>query len=202
MFTLTDSTGEKVYRVRGSRFIAATVPLGRQEEIGQILGGVRARFPDATHICYAYRLGDVGERVTQFASDAGEPTGSAGKPILNVLRRADLVNVAVWVVRYYGGTKLGIPGLIDAYTQAVRLTLGDSSPVPWVAMTGIAVTLPYPLVDRVKVDVQGLGGEVRHAIYTGQVELQLHIPVHEAPGFLERLTEWGGGAIHVTGDED
>ena len=117
MFTLTDSTGEKVYRVRGSRFIAATVPLGRQEEIGQILGGVRARFPDATHICYAYRLGEVGEGVTQFASDAGEPTGTAGKPILNVLRRADLVNVAVWVVRYYGGTKLGIPGLIDAYTQ-------------------------------------------------------------------------------------
>ena len=202
MFTLTEPTGEKEHRVRGSRFIAATVPLGRQEELGQILGRVRVRFPDATHICYAYRLGDAGAGVTQFATDAGEPAGSAGKPILNVLRQADLVNVAAWVVRYYGGTKLGIPGLIDAYAQAARLTLKDSSLVPWVAMTGITVTLPYPLVDRVKVDVQGLGGKVRRAIFTDQVELHLHIPMHETDHFLERLTEWGAGGIHVTDDED
>ena len=201
-FTLSTVTSPVEHRVRGSRFIGQATPVGGKGNTSEYLQGLRRQYPDATHICHAYRLTGGGGEVTEFSTDAGEPSGSAGLPMLNVLRQGGLVNVLAWVVRYYGGTKLGIPGLINAYARAVQLTLKDSSPVPWVAMTGIRVTLPYPLVDRVKVDVQGMGGKVRHAIYTDQVKLQLHIPVHETHGFLERLTEWGGGSVHVTDDED
>jgi uncharacterized YigZ family protein len=103
-------------KVRGSRFIATLIPIRSKEEAGEELARIRKEFWDATHNCYAYRLAPDGLQY-RFADD-GEPTGSAGKPILFVLQQRDLVNVLVVVTRYFGGTKLGVGGLVRAYSDA------------------------------------------------------------------------------------
>jgi uncharacterized YigZ family protein len=110
------SPSEGLYKDKGSRFISFAYPVYSENEIKQYLQELKKKFYDARHHCYAYRLGITGElwRVV----DDGEPSGSAGKPILGQLLSNNLTNIAVFVVRYFGGIKLGIPGLINAYRSA------------------------------------------------------------------------------------
>jgi hypothetical protein len=122
------------HRVRGSRFIARAVPAASREVVDVVLQEVRQDFPDATHICYAYQLSTDRSEPEEFSTDAGEPGGSAGVPILNGMRQQNIVDALIWVARYYGGTKLGIPGLIEAYGGAARLSLENASIVPWIDM--------------------------------------------------------------------
>ena len=111
-FTLsTLSRGD--YCEKGSKFHAFAIPAIGEEDIKRAQKYLKDTYPDARHICTAYRI-MAGEQIKEFAGDDGEPRGSAGTPILNVLKRQELVNSAIFVVRYFGATKLGIPGLINA----------------------------------------------------------------------------------------
>ncbi len=207
-YTLPEPTLQVEHRVRGSRFIARTLPAVSREEVREILRQARELMPDAAHICYAYRLmkqghesgctGATPDKPEEFATDASEPGGSAGRPMLNVLRQAGLVDVVAWVGRYFGGTKLGIPGLMAAYAQTVRKSLEGIIPVPWVAMVDIQVVLPYPLVDRVKGELQRVEGVILEEEYSQQVALGLRVPRQAARGFVSRLREWGRGNIQAS----
>jgi len=110
---------ESLYKSSGSKHLGFSFSIASEKEAKEKLDALWLKFPDATHICYAYILRSGLER----SSDDGEPAGSAGKPILNVLKSEKVLNVLVAVVRYYGGTKLGIPGLIDAYKSAAKMVL-------------------------------------------------------------------------------
>jgi len=208
LYTLTGPTPQVEHRARRSRFIARTHPAASREEVREIVRQVRASLPEATHICYAYRLmlsgedsgytGATPDKPEEYATDAGEPGGSAGVPMLNVLRQAGLVDVVAWVGRYFGGTKLGVPGLMTAYASAVRMSLEGLTPVPWIAMVNVRVVLPYALVDRVKDDVQKVAGAILYEEYARQVVLDLKVPRHEARGFVNRMKEWGRGNIQVS----
>ncbi len=197
-YTLLKPTRQVEHRIRGSRFIACTLPAASREEVREILRGVRELMPDATHVCYVYRLMQQGDELEEYATDAGEPGGSAGSPMLNVLRQAGLVDVVAWVGRYFGGTKLGIPGLMAAYAQAVRMSLEGITPAPWVAMVDVHVVLPYTLVDQVKSELQRIEGVLLAEEYSQQVALGLKVPRHAARGFVSRLREWGRGNIRAT----
>ncbi|UCD38612.1 MAG: YigZ family protein, partial [Fidelibacterota bacterium] len=194
--------------VRRSLFIARAVPATSREEVRKIVRQVRESMPDATHVCYAYRLMHPGdessetdiENLEEYATDAGEPGGSAGRPMLNVLRQADLVDVVTWVGRYFGGTKLGVPGLMAAYAAAVQMSLDGVEPVSWVAMADLRLVLPYPLVDRVKDEVQRIAGAILSEDYSQQVTLDLKVPRNEAWSFVARLREWSRGDIQVSCD--
>ncbi len=208
LYTLPEPTLQIEHRVRGSRFIARSLPATSQEEVREILRQVREMIPDATHVCYAYRLmlhghnpdytGVTPDKPEEFATDGGEPGGSAGVPMLNALRPAGLVDVVAWVGRYFGGTKLGIPGLMAAYAGAVRMSLEGITPVPWMAMVDIRVVLPYTLVDRVKGELQKVEGVILDEEYSQQVALGLKVPRHAARDFVNRLREWGSGNIRAT----
>lgn len=108
-------------REKGSRFFALSYPISDIEEVSSILKEIKGEYYDATHHCYAYRL--VGPPVLEKGADAGEPNGTAGLPILNAIRGEKLWNVLVVVIRYYGGTKLGTRGLIDAYGESAKESL-------------------------------------------------------------------------------
>jgi uncharacterized YigZ family protein len=110
------SPTEGLYKEKGSRFIAFAYPVYSEIEIKQHLQELKKKYHDARHHCYAYRLGVTGERWR--ASDDGEPSGSSGRPIMGVLLSKNLTNIVVFVVRYFGGIKLGVPGLINAYHSA------------------------------------------------------------------------------------
>jgi uncharacterized YigZ family protein len=197
-FTLQKSTRQVEHRVRGSRFIARAVSTTSREVVDTVLQEVRQTFPDATHICYAYRLATNRNEPEEFSTDAGEPGGSAGVPILNGLRHHDMVDTLIWVVRYYGGTKLGIPGLIEAYGGTARLPLENARKVPWIAMAELALVLPYSLVDRVKGEVRKLGGKILREDYASDATITCQIPRDRKPEFRERMTEWGSGTISVS----
>ncbi|MFD0748924.1 IMPACT family protein [Mucilaginibacter calamicampi] len=114
---LTISTfAEGVFRDRGSKFLAYAYPINGDAEIKDIVSRLKAEHPKANHHCWAMRLGT--DRSVFRVNDDGEPSGTAGRPILNVLLSRDITNVLVVVVRYFGGTLLGVPGLINAYKQA------------------------------------------------------------------------------------
>lgn len=186
--------------MRRSRFIAQVHTITSREQVDEIIQGVRESFPGAKHICFAYRIMDQGAELQEFSSDAGEPSGSAGRPILKVLRQNNLVDVVAWVARYFGGTKLGITGLMEAYTHAVQKCLVGVSPVPWIAMVEVNVILPYLLADRVKDEVRRIAGILHSEEYLEDVGLIVKIPRDNVQGFLNRLEELGKGDIKVSGD--
>ena len=107
---------EAIYKEKSSKFLAYAYPVESEEEIRTLLDALRKKYYDATHLCYAWRLGPHGE--TFRANDDGEPSGTAGKPILGQLLSNELVNCLIVVVRYFGGTKLGVSGLIGAYKES------------------------------------------------------------------------------------
>ncbi|HWB92380.1 MAG TPA: YigZ family protein [Puia sp.] len=113
--------GSAEFKDRGSRFIAIAAPIATVEDFKQVLNEIKKDHPKATHHCFAYRLGLDGN--TFRVSDDGEPSGTAGRPILGQIDSKGLVNVLVVVVRYFGGTLLGVPGLINAYKSASALAL-------------------------------------------------------------------------------
>jgi uncharacterized YigZ family protein len=120
-FNTIESPSVAEYKDRGSKFIAYAFPIASPEAFKERLNAIKKEHPKATHHCFAYRLGlDMN---TFRVSDDGEPSGSAGKPILGQIDSRELTNIAVFVVRYFGGTLLGVPGLINAYKSAAALAL-------------------------------------------------------------------------------
>ncbi|MCD0490004.1 YigZ family protein [Pedobacter sp. MC2016-14] len=121
-YSTISNNSEGIYRDKGSKFIAYAYPLNSESEVKNLVAILRTEHPKARHFCWAYRLGQ--DRNTFRINDDGEPSGTAGRPILNSLLSADLTNILVVVVRYFGGTLLGVPGLINAYKSATIEALG------------------------------------------------------------------------------
>ncbi len=122
--TLSAPSGPVQLKERKSKFLGYAFPVRSREEVGQQLGTLRATYPDATHICYAFRIG-LRQPETRM-NDDGEPAYSAGAPIFGQIEAFDLHNVLVCVVRYYGGTKLGVGGLMQAYRETARNCLQEA----------------------------------------------------------------------------
>ncbi len=135
------SKSEALFKDRGSRFIGIAMPAQSEEEVNELLTNCRKQYYDATHHCYAYRIGI--QNISYRANDDGEPNHSAGDPILGKIKSLDLTNTLVIVVRYYGGTKLGVGGLITAYRTAAELAL-EAAIIETVEITvTIQITYPY-----------------------------------------------------------
>jgi len=118
------NTSEGLYKDKGSKFIAKAFPVKTEEEIKDIIQQLRKEYYDARHHCYAYRLG--ADKKKFRANDDGEPSSSAGKPILGQLQSFDLTNLVIVVIRYFGGTKLGVAGLINAYRTAAMEAINEN----------------------------------------------------------------------------
>lgn len=114
---------EGIFRDKGSKFIAYAYPFKKEKDLKEIIATLKSLHPKARHHCWAYRLGT--DRSVFRLNDDGEPSGTAGRPILNVLLSKDLTNILVVVVRYFGGTLLGVPGLINAYKMATQEALAE-----------------------------------------------------------------------------
>lgn len=127
--------------IKGSRFIGQLYPAATLSEVEKYLSDCRKEYRDATHRCYAFRLGPDGG--TNRFSDDGEPSGTAGKPILSLLERNKITDVLLIVIRYFGGTKLGTGGLVRAYTGASRSVLNEATIISIPVLLGLKITFPY-----------------------------------------------------------
>ena len=143
------------FKEKRSEFISFVEPVKSVEEVKRILQKYKKEFPDATHICYAYVLED-----NEFCSDAGEPKGSAGPPILNAIKKEQLVNLIVIVVRYFGGTKLGIRGLINAYSYAAQKVLELVEKIPYVPKKTITIEVPYNKLNKFYYKLNKANGKI------------------------------------------
>ena len=135
------SPAEAALRERSSKFLAFAWPVTCEEQIREHLDALRKRFYDATHHCYAWRLGPQGERFR--ANDDGEPSGTAGRPILGQMLSTGLTDCLIVVVRYFGGTKLGVSGLISAYKESARAAIEAGTIVERTVDRRIKIYFPY-----------------------------------------------------------
>ncbi len=172
-YTLADRYTKEI-EIRKSRFIAHAIPVADRDAAMAELQRLRDEHATATHVCWALLAGGQ-----SGMSDDGEPSGTAGRPILEVLRHHDLDGVLGAVVRYYGGVKLGAGGLVRAYTDAIAGTLIDARRVARIAMTRLAIEIGYPDEARVRRWVEQAGFELADSAYAMTVRLVVKLPVTE-----------------------
>lgn len=146
-YKMLSSPGEGLYKEKGSKFIASAFTVTSEEEVKQALADVKKKYYDARHHCYAYMIGP--DKACFRSSDDGEPSGTAGKPILNQILSKDVTNVCVIVVRYFGGIKLGVSGLINAYKTAARDALDNAVIVEKTVDEVYSLVFGYPLMNEV-----------------------------------------------------
>jgi len=152
--------GYAIFREKASKFIAYGLPASNEEEVKKHLETLRKTHYDANHHCYAYRMGF--ENVLYRINDDGEPSGSAGKPIYGQILSLGLSDVLVVVIRYFGGTKLGIPGLINAYRTAAREALLQMPVISKTVMSQFNVTFNYPMINEVMRILKEEGVKIIH----------------------------------------
>ncbi|KAG8154565.1 IMPACT family protein [Burkholderia catarinensis] len=157
--------------IRKSRFIAFAIPVDDRDAAMQVLQRLRSEHPAATHVCWALLAGGQ-----SGMSDDGEPSGTAGRPILEVLRHHDLDGVLGAVVRYYGGVKLGAGGLVRAYTDAIASALLDAERVERIRYTRLAIEIGYPDEARVRRWIEQAGHELVDSAYGMTVKLVIKLP--------------------------
>lgn len=185
-FLTIRAPSEGLFKDRGSRFLGYAYPVRSDDEARGLWLQLKELHPKAVHWCYAYRLGT--DRNRYRASDDGEPSGSAGKPILNVLYSRGLTNVLVVVVRYFGGTLLGVPGLINAYKTATELALDEATVVQGYVTVTCRVSFPYESMNAVMKVVKEMELEVRNPVYEMDCRLEVEVRKAQAEEFLEKCS--------------
>ena len=162
--------------VKRSQFIALCSDATTREEAILALEQARQDYPDARHHCWAYLLGAPNKPLSMAASDDGEPSGTAGKPILNVLQHNDVGDIMVIVVRYFGGIKLGAGGLVRAYSSVTQQILERIEKTPFVEMSKVSVTCNFAQEQYLRHIVEQASGVVLKADYTSHVGLHIDLP--------------------------
>ncbi len=176
---------EGLYKDNGSRFIALAYPVETEEEVKAIVAGLRKQYHDARHHCFAYRLGYKGNVFR--SSDDGEPSGSAGRPILGQIDSAGLSDVLVVVVRYFGGIKLGIPGLIRAYKTSTADALAQAQVVEKIAGVWLRLSFGYESMNAVMKVLKEMDLPQRAQDFGQQCSLEVRVRLSALDSFREKM---------------
>ena len=183
--------GEDEFYEKKSHFIGRVWPVETEEEALEKIQAMKKQHYDATHNCWAYIIKDGAVRF----SDDGEPGGTAGMPMLQVLQREGLYNIVCVVTRYFGGILLGAGGLVRAYTKGAKIAVdaaGKSMKRVW---TVVYLPCPYPFYERVKLLVAEFGGIIRETEFGAEVELEVLFPEAATEAFFEKLTDMTSGTV-------
>lgn len=179
--------GSGEYEEKKSRFIANVVPVSSEEDAMAFIDSTRKKYYDARHNCTAFIIGR--NRELTRCSDDGEPSGTAGKPILEVLLSEGVTNVAVVVTRYFGGTLLGTGGLVRAYTQATKEGLADAGIATMRYGKELTIGIDYTDVGKVQYILGSRQIEIAQSRYTENVEFDIRIPAEAVEALTKELTE-------------
>ncbi|MEU9131214.1 YigZ family protein [Kitasatospora sp. NPDC048540] len=193
--TLRRSVSQET-EVKKSRFICHLARVGDEDEAQAFVAAVRKEYWDARHNCTAFVVGDVQRR--ERSSDDGEPGGTAGVPMLEVLRRRGITDTVAVVTRYFGGIKLGAGGLVRAYGSSVSLALDEAGLLERRPVALLAVTAGHTRAGRLENELRAAGHEVRGLVYTADgVRIEVGVPEAEVTGFHAWLAENTGGTAHA-----
>ena len=183
--TITKQIGEGYYTEKRSKFLAFAHHVETVEEIKELLAAYRKKYYDARHVCYAYMLG--AERTEFRANDDGEPSSTAGKPILGQINSNELTDILIVVVRYYGGVNLGTSGLIVAYREAAADAIAHCEVITRQVEEIITYTFSYPLMNDVMRIVKDMNPRIISQTYDNTCEIVLSIRKSEADQLRSRL---------------
>ncbi len=197
--TLT-STAESLIKEKGSKFFGYAFPIADEEEVKIYVEELKALHPKARHHCYAFRLGYKGEIFR--ANDDGEPSGSAGKPILNAILSAELTNTLVVVVRYFGGTLLGVPGLIQAYKESSVLALAEAEKEIRTINTEVRIDYDFPQTNVVMQLVKKLDLRVKEQVFEERAGIILEVRLSLVDEIKKALEEYWTVKVRVENEEE
>ena len=183
-----------LFKDNGSRFIAHAYPVETEEEIKEIVAALKKEYYDARHHVYAYRLGYQGDKFR--ASDDGEPSGSSGRPVLGQIDSNGLSDILVVVVRYFGGIKLGIPGLIRAYKTATADAIANAQIVEKIACKFYRVHFGYMSMNSVMKVFKDMGLEQKNQVFDMECSIDTSVRLSLVDTFLERMADVEG--CHVS----
>jgi uncharacterized YigZ family protein len=194
-YKIIEYGGEGEIVEKKSRFIAHVQATCTEEAAAAFIEAEKKRYWDARHHCYAYIIGEQGETVRY--SDDGEPSGTAGRPILEVLTGSGIRNLTLVVTRYFGGTLLGTGGLVRAYTQAAQAGLADSRVAVMRYGHTLTVETDYNGIGKIQYLLGQRSIPIEDSVYTEQVTVRFHVPCEEKDKLIKDITEATAGAAKV-----
>ena len=172
---------------KGSKFIGFAFPVNTETDLKKSLEKIREEHPKATHHCYAFRLGMKGENYR--ANDDGEPSGSAGLPIYNQLLAHEITNILVIVVRYYGGTKLGVSGLVKAYKESAKMTLEEAEMITRELESDIEIAFSFSQQNQIFTFLNKFDGRIQDFLSDEQCVIKAKIKTSQKENISEQLSE-------------
>ena len=184
------------YHVKNSRFIGRAGYTPTLEAAKAFIEQVKGEEANFSHTVYAFAVG-YGASVTHGMSDAGEPSGTAGRPALAVVKGSGLGDVTVVIIRYFGGTKLGTGGLVKAYTETAQITLAELPITEKVERRSVTIVVPYSFYDPCKRLVEDHNGQIDQEEFTTDVTLRLTFIVDDLPSFAADLSEATSGTVQM-----
>ncbi len=188
-------------KIKGSRFIAHADPVSTQDKCEEIISAYQKVYHSATHVCFAYRVG-INDRCIHRCSDAGEPAGTAGSPIQNVITGLNLTNVIVSVIRYFGGTKLGIGGLIRAYTESTQSVLQKTEILQKEITANLHFQFSYEYLNMVLNELSTPNSQIIEQKYSDIVELLVTVPRRRLLIIRENLINLCSGNLEFLSEEE
>lgn len=177
--TITDTPAEGFYSEKRSKFLAFAFHVTSEEEVKQYVAEFRKKYYDARHVCWAYMLG--ADRTDFRANDDGEPSSTAGKPILGQINKNELTDILIIVVRYYGGVNLGTSGLIVAYRTAAAEAIANAEIVSQFVEEEVVFDFPYIMMNDVMKFIKDMSPRIISQTYDNTCEMKLSIRKSEAP---------------------
>jgi len=193
---ILSSPGSAELNIRNSRFLAEAFIVGTQEEARALIKAQKERYADATHVVHAFVIGPAGGILG--CSDDGEPSGTAGRPVLDVLKGSGLTNALVTVTRWFGGTLLGTGGLVKAYGESAKAVLAGTPSEELVAMRDFSVEFAYEVYERARREIVALGAQVEREDFGTAVLVSGRIREADAEVLSERVADISSGRARVT----
>lgn len=184
---------EGIYKEKGSKFLSFAFPVHNLDDINLIIRDYKKQYHDARHVCFAFMLGEIKQEWR--SNDDGEPSGTAGKPILGQIKSFELTNVLVVVVRYFGGILLGTSGLITAYREAAASALNNAVIIEKTMNTSITIQFDYLLLNDVMKVIKEMDPEIIRQNFDNFCSIQLEIRQTEAERIISKLEKINGLVI-------
>lgn len=187
-FNTIHRAAEADYEIKKSRFIGVIMPCQSEDEALRKLGQLARQHPNANHLAFAWRIRQPEGFLTERFHDAGEPSGTAGRPILAPLEGENLINVVVGVVRYFGGIKLGTGGLTRAYGTAAKEAIAAACISPWVEMATLKLDIEYPQLQLLEYQLKQIHAEIIDQQFTDKVSLIISLPASEKEAIQQQFS--------------
>lgn len=189
-FKTIKDTSEGLYKEKMSKFISFAIPVNSSDEAKEIVKSYQKKYYDARHVCWAYMIGT--DRSEFYSNDNGEPSGTAGKPILGQINSYELTNILIVVIRYFGGIKLGTSGLIVAYKAAAADAIENGEIIECHEQAQLSFTFPYLSMNSVMKLVKDTGVNIISQIFDNDCSMTIETNADDVPPFRNRLVDIDG----------